>query len=306
MKTDSLLNDMETGKTEPKKIVFIVNPISGRGRQKSLGEILARETAGTGIQTEVIMTTHPGHAEELSREAVVRGVDIVVAVGGDGTVNEVARGLVGTSTAMGIIPTGSGNGLAHHLHIPFHFRKSIRIILRGKRHTIDTGTLNGRLFVSVAGVGFDAYVAKKFARIGTRGFHTYAQIVVPAYFGYKQRKYVISANGKEYTRKALFISFANSNQFGNNASVDPVARLDDGFIDICIVKKIPWYRLVFITPAFFLKQFHKTSYVEIFRATEFQVTRARGKDVHLDGDPWKTDRKIMIKVLPLSLNVIIP
>jgi len=135
---------METGKTEPKKIVFIVNPISGRGRQKSLGEILGRETAGTGIQTEVIMTTHPGHAEELSREAVARGVDIVVAVGGDGTVNEVARGLVGTSTAMGIIPTGSGNGLALHLHIPFHFRKSIRIILRGKRHTIDTGTLNGR------------------------------------------------------------------------------------------------------------------------------------------------------------------
>jgi diacylglycerol kinase (ATP) len=289
-----------------KNIVYIVNPISGSRKQACIEKIIAKETDLSAINYQVLLTERGGHAEELSRAAVAGGADIVVAVGGDGTVNEVARGLVGTRSALGIIPTGSGNGLARHLCLPMNFRQAIRTINRGKSHTIDTATLNGRLFVSLAGVGFDAYVAKKFAKSPTRGFMSYARIAIPAYFSYKQKKYRIVADGKEIIRKALFISFANSNQFGSNASIDPVAELDDGLIDVCIVRKVPFFKLAILGPAFFLKQFHKTRYVEIVRAKEVYVDRKRGKKIHLDGDPWKTEKRLHMKIQPLSLQVIVP
>jgi YegS/Rv2252/BmrU family lipid kinase len=289
-----------------KKITYIINPISGNRKQSCIEKVIAKETDLSMVSYEVLRTDRGGHAEELAREAAGRGAEIVVAVGGDGTVNEVARGLAGTKTALGIIPTGSGNGLARHLGLPLGFRAAIRIINKGKARPIDTATLNGRLFVSLAGVGFDAYVAKKFARSSTRGFMSYAKIAIPAYFSYKQKNYRIVADGNEFTRKALFISFANSNQFGSNASIDPVAELDDGFIDLCIVRKVPFFRLVFLAPAFFLKQFHRTRYVEIIRAKEIIVGRKRRKKIHLDGDPWKTEKDLHVKILPLSLQVIVP
>lgn len=297
---------MEQPSGVKKKIVYIINPVSGFRKRTCIENVIAKETDPSQITFELMMTDREGHAEELSRVAASGGADVVVAVGGDGTVNEVVRGLMGTGAALGIIPTGSGNGLARHLGLPLNLRKAIRIINAGKRHTIDTATLNGRLFVSLAGVGFDAYVAKKFAKTSTRGFISYAKIAIPSYFSYKQKKYRIIADGNEFTRKALFISFANSNQFGSNASIDPVAELDDGFIDLCIVRKIPFFKLVFLAPAFFLKQFHKTRYVEIVQAKEIFVARKRSKKIHLDGDPWKTEKDLHVKIQPLSLQVIVP
>jgi diacylglycerol kinase (ATP) len=289
-----------------KKIVYIVNPISGRGKQQSIEEIVERETDRSVIAYSVLVTDRCGQAEEMSRAAALGGADIVVAVGGDGTVNEVARGIAGTGSALGIVPTGSGNGLARHLRLPLSFREAVRIINKGKLHTIDTATLNGRLFVSLAGVGFDALVAKKFAKSSKRGFVGYARIAIPAYFSYRPKKYTIIADGQEITRKALLITFANSNQFGSNGSIDPIAELDDGLIDVCIVRKIPFFILVFVAPAFFLKQFHKTPYVEIIKAREVFVARKRSRKIHLDGDPWKTERELRVKIQPLSLQVIVP
>jgi diacylglycerol kinase (ATP) len=289
-----------------KKIVYIINPISGNRKQSCIEKVIAKETDSSQVSYEVLRTDRGGHAEELARAAAAGGAEIVVAVGGDGTGNEVARGLMATRTALGIIPTGSGNGLARHLHIPLSFRASIRIINKGNVRPIDTATLNGRLFVSLAGVGFDAHVAKKFAKSPTRGVISYAKIAIPAYFSYKEKNYRIVADGNEFTRKALFISFANSNQFGSNASIDPVAELDDGFIDLCIVRKIPFFKLLLLAPAFFLKQFHKTRYVEIVQAKEIFVARKRSKKIHLDGDPWKTEKDLHVKIQPLSLQVIVP
>jgi YegS/Rv2252/BmrU family lipid kinase len=289
-----------------KKIVYIMNPVSGSGKQRGIEKIVASETDPSKVAYSVIMTDRAGQAEELSRAAALGGAEIVVAVGGDGTVNEVARGIFGTGTALGIVPTGSGNGLARHLQLPLNFREAVRILNRGKMHTIDTVTLNGRLFVSLAGVGFDALVAKKFAGSSRRGFIGYARIAIPAYFSYRPKKYKIIADGQEFIRKALFIAFANSNQFGSNGSIDPVAELDDGLIDVCIVRKIPFFVLAFVAPAFFLKQFHKTPYVEIIRAKEVLLTRKRGKKIHLDGDPWKTEKELHVKIQPLSLQVIVP
>ena len=232
--------------------------------------------------------------------------DLVIAVGGDGTVNETAQGLIGSETALGIIPTGSGNGLSRHLKIPMDPAKAIRILNNYKISSIDTATLNDNLFVSVAGVGFDARVAKEFAKSGRRGFRKYFNIATSAYTHYKPRKYTMVIDGEEITRRALMISFANSSQFGNNTSIDPNAKIDDGFIDVCIVSKVPYWKTLFLAPLLFMKRFDRTSYVEIIQAKEVELVRKKGKSGHVDGDPFVAGKNVHLKIQPLSLKVIIP
>jgi len=289
-----------------KKIIFIVNPISGVGKQKGIEKLIKKHLDTSVFEYTVVYTEKPGHAAEISKEAVGRGLDAVIAVGGDGTVNETAQGLIGSETALGIIPTGSGNGLSRHLKIPMNPAKAIRILNTYKTKRIDSATLNDNLFVSVAGVGFDAKVAREFAKPGKRGFRKYFNIATTVYATYKPRKYTMMIDGQEFTRKALMISFANSNQFGNNTSVDPNARLDDGFIDVCIVSKVPYWKTVFVAPLLFMKRFDRTSYVEIIRAKEVELIRKKGKSGHLDGDPFVAGKNVHLKIQPLSLKVIIP
>jgi len=289
-----------------RRIFFIVNPISGSGKQRAIERLIEKHLDLNSNSFKVVFTEYRGHATELTREAISDGAGIVVAVGGDGTVNEVGRGLVGTETALAVIPTGSGNGLARHLGLPMNFRRAIEVINRAKRKKIDTATLNNRFFVSVAGVGFDAHIARKFDQTTKRGFISYFNIATSSYRNYKPRSYKISIDGQMVKRKALFISFANSSQFGNNVSLDPGAEIDDGLIDVCIVKKIPFWKAILISPLFFIKKFDKTPYIEIIKAKEVILKRKKGKYVHLDGDPGKEGKSFIIKVHPLSLQVIIP
>ena len=158
----------------------------------------------------------------------------------------------------------------------------------------------------MAGMGYDAHVAKKFAQEGKRGFLTYFKIVYSDYKGYKSKRYKLILDGKMIRRKAFMVSFANSNQFGNNTSIDPNASLDDGYIDVCIVRKIPMLRLPFIVPLLFIRKFDKTFYIEIIRAKEVTVKRKKGKVVHLDGDPYDSGKQVEIKIHPLSLKIIVP
>jgi diacylglycerol kinase (ATP) len=289
-----------------KKIVFIINPISGIGRQKNIEGLIGTQLDAALYDFEIRTTTGPGHATVLAANAVAEGVDVVVAVGGDGTVNEIGQALIGHPAALGIIPTGSGNGLARHLKIPFKFSKAIEVLNRCKIRKIDTATINGQIFLSIAGVGYDAYVAKKFADAPKRGFFTYFRIVSNEYPLYKPKKYLLEVDGKIIRRKALAITFANSNQFGNNTSIAPAAKLDDGYVDICILRRIPLLLMPFYVPLLFTKVFHKTHYIEIIRAKQATVTRKKGKTIHLDGDPAKTGKVIEMKVNPLSLNIIVP
>jgi YegS/Rv2252/BmrU family lipid kinase len=289
-----------------KRIVFIVNPASGVGRQKGIEFLIDRYLDTSKFSFSVWYTEKAGHATELSREAVSQGLDAVIAVGGDGTINEIAQGLVGTDVALGIVPAGSGNGLSRHLMIPMNPGKALRVLNSYKTARIDTATLNGGLFVSVAGVGFDASVAKKFSRAGKRGFRTYFTIVALSYPMYRPKKYKMVIDGKEITRRALLVSFANSSQFGNNASIDPSAVLDDGYIDVCIVRKVPLWKISFIAPLLFMKKFDRTHYIEIIRAKEVELVRKKGKSGHLDGDPFKAGKNVHLMINPLSLNVIIP
>ena len=289
-----------------KKIIFIVNPISGIGKQKGIEMLISKHLDASVFDYSILYTEKPGHAAELSRDAVNRGIDAVIAVGGDGTVNETAQGLIGSKTALGIIPTGSGNGLSRHLKIPMDPAKAISILNNYKISSIDTATLNDNLFVSVAGVGFDARVAKEFAKSGKRGFRKYFNIATSAYTHYKPRKYTMVIDGEEITRKALMISFANSSQFGNNTSIDPSAKIDDGFIDVCIVSKVPYWKTLFLAPLLFMKRFDRTSYVEIIQAKEVELVRKKGKSGHVDGDPFVAGKNVHLKIQPLSLKVIIP
>jgi diacylglycerol kinase (ATP) len=297
---------MEIQPVKPKKILFVVNPISGHGKQNQLREWIDQEFEPSRFDVTVTDTTEPGHATELTRAAIEQGYDLVVAVGGDGTVNEVGQALVGSNVMMGIIPSGSGNGLARHLKIPLHFKKAVDLIIKGKSKRIDTATINGKVFLNIAGIGYDAYVARKFAKAGTRGFRTYFRIVTQEYPMYRPRKYKIEIDGKTIIRRALSVSFANSNQFGNNTSIDPEASLVDGLIDVCIVTRIPLLYLPFYAPLLFIKTFHKTQYIEIIRAKSAIVYRKKGKSIHFDGDPYKMGDTLEMKVNPLSLNIIVP
>jgi diacylglycerol kinase (ATP) len=289
-----------------KVILFIVNPISGIGKQKNIEKLIKAHSDDTICDYQVKFTTGPGNGTMLATEAVSNGVDVVVAIGGDGTVNEIGQALVGSPTALGIIPTGSGNGLARHLKIPFQFIRAIDVINKGKIRKIDTATINGQIFLSMAGVGYDAFVAKKFAKALKRGFFTYFRIVSEEYTQYRPKKYILEIDGKTIYRKALSITFANSNQFGNNTSIDPAAKLDDGLIDVCIVRRVPLWLIPFYVPMLFTKTFHKTQYIEIIKAKQALVRRKKGKTIHLDGDPCQTGKLLEMKVNPLSLNIIVP
>lgn len=296
---------METSGTK-ERILFIVNPISGVGRQKNVVGRIETDVDRDRYEPEIRFTERAGHATELAKLAVDEGIQTVVAVGGDGTVNEIGQALIGTETALGILPAGSGNGLARHLRIPFNFTRAIRIINERNVRKIDTATINDRAFLSIAGVGYDAFVAKQFAKSPKRGFFTYLSIVSGEYLTYKSKKYILNIDGKEITRRALLITFANSNQWGNNTSIDPKASLTDGLIDVCIVKRVPFLLVPFYAPMLFTRIFHKTHYVEIIQARNVTVTRKKGKSVHFDGDPSKLGQILEMKVNPLSLQVIVP
>ena len=289
-----------------KNILFIINPISGTGKQKDVENLIDQELDKSKFIPRIIHTDAPGQATVLCKEAVEHGIDVIVAVGGDGTVNEIGQSLIGTKSALGIIPTGSGNGLARHLKIPFNIKKAIRVINQCKLHKIDTATVNDKVFLSIAGIGYDAFVAKKFSKASKRGFFSYFRIVSGEYQNYKPRKYVLKVDGKTITRRALLIAFANSNQFGNNTSIDPKATIDDGYIDLCILRRIPLILIPFYVPLLFTKMFHKTQYIEIIRAKEATINRKKGKTMHFDGDPIAMGKTLEMKVNPLSLNIIIP
>ena len=287
------------------KVLFIINPFSGVDRQKAMEQHIAKNLDHNKFEYTISYTEAPQHATQLCTNAIANGYDLIVAVGGDGTVNEVAKPLVGKNIPLGIIPSGSGNGLAHHLKIPVEPQKAIHILNAFTSKKIDTAEINNRFFLSIAGVGFDAFVAKKFANQKKRGFLKYAEIAIGEYYKYEPEDYTIMVDGKKVERKALFISFANSDQFGYNTSISPHAKIDDGLIDICIMKKVPLWKTGFLAPLLFMKKIDKSPYVEIIRASEVEIIQ-KNKRINLDGESIKMSENLHIKVLPRSLVVIVP
>ena len=209
------------------KVLFIINPVSGIGKQKIVEPTLEQYLNKDKFDYSIVYTEYAHHATEICRDAAQKGINTIVVVGGDGSINDCVRGLINTDTKLGIIPAGSGNGLARCLHIPLDIKKAIEVINNYNSLNIDTINLNDMPYASVAGVGFDALIAKEFTGNKTRGFQTYLRLVLKDFINYKPKKYHLIVDGKEMEKEALFISFMNSNQFGYNAIIAPKASLTD-------------------------------------------------------------------------------
>ena len=301
-----MADNPEPRKDNRKRILFIINPISGQRRFKNLEERIERGIDQKKYRIDIRTTQFAGHAKTLASDAVKARTDIIVAVGGDGTINEVASSLIGSNAMLGIIPAGSGNGLARHLSIPLTLPRALKLINQAGHKLIDTGMINDRPFISIAGVGFDALIAKKFASGNERGFLSYFRYVANSFLKYKPKKYTLQFDNKTLKTRALFISFANSNQFGYNTQIAPNAKLTDGRIDVCIVKKPNILEIPVVTNLLLLRMIDKSPYVNVIQAEEITVKRKKGKYVNIDGEPVKMGKTLHIKVVPLSLKVIIP
>lgn len=291
---------------EKERIAFIVNPVSGTGKQKNIVSQIEEHLDHNKYSPTVLYTTHAHHAEKMAQEVIDEGIPNLVAVGGDGSINDCVQSIVGSDVNLGIIPLGSGNGLARHLKIPLKIKDAIQVINEQKTTVIDTVSINDRIYASIAGIGFDAQVAKEFAFSQIRGFQTYFRIIFRTYPFYEPVNYRLEVDGSKKESKALFISFANSNQFGYNTEVAPKAQLDDGLLDICIVKKVPLPMVFWTAQLLLTKQFEKSMYVQTIQARDVKIHNNQGGWVNVDGEPVKLGEHLHLKVLPHTLRVIVP
>lgn len=287
------------------RLLAIVNPISGRTSKARVRESILGNIDTTKYEVAIEMTQRPGHATELAAKAVEEGVEVVVAVGGDGTVNEVAKALVGTSTALGIIPCGSGNGLARHLHIPMDVRKAVQILNEGTAIAIDSMTVNGIPCFCTMGVGYDAKVSEEYSKESTRGFVTYARKFIGGWFSYEPQEYIIVTDEKVMERKAVAITCANANQWGNGFHVAPKASLRDGLIDVTIIHPIKFVNAIPMPAQILGYSFDKNPDVETLRVKSLLIKRRNTDVIHVDGEPIKVVKDIKIVIQRQSLYTIV-
>ncbi len=286
-----------------RKALFIINPISG-GKKKDDVPDLIKKHLDTGIKATLVYSDGPAHARQLAKEASDK-FDIIVAVGGDGTVNEVASAIVGTDTILGIIPYGSGNGLSRFLGISMNAPKAIAALNTSRIETIDSATLNGRPFFNMAGMGFDAHISEVFSHGKKRGFITYLISSIQEFSKYKPETYDIEVDGALYKREAFMLSFANSSQYGNNAHISPNASVQDGLLDVCIIKQFPSWRLFEMGLRMLTKTTENTGFLEIVRGKHIRVKRNSPGPAHLDGEPHISAAETEIILVPNSLKVIV-
>ncbi len=289
-----------------KKVWFIVNPISGIGRQKTVEKLVPEILNRDLYDFEIKYTEERGHARKISLQAINEGVDILAVVGGDGTVSEVASRLVNSNVELAIIPAGSGNGMARALKIPVNTRKAIRILNKYALVRMDAGEINGKIFANSSGVGFDAHISKLFHSRKKRGLASYVWLVAREYFKYKLNTYTLEVGGKILERKAWIVSFANSSQYGNNALIAPRAVVNDKLLDVVIIHDFPGWVLPSLIVRLFKGTLDKSKYIETFRTDNIKCKMEIESSVHLDGDPHDMGKELDIKIIPQSVKVIVP
>lgn len=288
-----------------KKIAFIMNPISGTTSKDRIPHLIETTLDQDLYEYKILITERAGHASELAVSARDEGIDIVVAVGGDGTVNEVARSIVHSDTALGIIPCGSGNGLARHLMLPMNIKKAIQIINRCEIHNLDYGVINGYPFFCTCGMGFDAFVSMKFAEAGKRGPITYVENVLREGLKYKPETYEIEDENGKMRYKAFLISCANASQYGNNAYIAPQASMSDGLMDVIIMEPFDVLEAPQISIDMFNKTLDKNSKIKTFKCKKLRIHRKEAGVIHYDGDPVMTDKDIEIELKEKGIRIIV-
>ncbi len=289
-----------------KKIIFIMNPISGTGNKSSIPSLISSTLNKELFDYEIRLTERAGHASEIAKEARDNHADIVVAVGGDGTVNEVARSLVHSDTALGILPCGSGNGLARHLLLPMNLRKSLEVINQCEIHDLDYGVINDYPFFCTCGMGFDAFVSMKFAESGKRGPISYAENILREGLKYKPETYTLEDETGTKQYKAFLISCANASQYGNNAYIAPQASMSDGLMDVVIMEPFDVLEAPQVSFDMFNKTLDMNSKIKSFKCKKLHITRSKPGVIHYDGDPVMTGSEIDVHLEEKGIKVVVP
>jgi YegS/Rv2252/BmrU family lipid kinase len=286
------------------KMAFIINPISGINSKKNLPLLIKKYLDTDKFEPHIFYTERAGHATEIAKQLAVDGFPYIIAVGGDGTVNEIGKGLIHTETCMGIIPSGSGNGLARHLKIPILTKRAIKYINKAKPIYIDYGKANDNIFFSTCGVGFDAHISQQFALTGRRGINTYVEKILLEYLHYKPEFYQLKNNEIDIKEEAFLITFANASQYGNNATIAPQANLQDGLMDVSILSKFPFIFAPELALRLFTKQIDKSYFFTSLQTKEITLIRGNSGSFHFDGEAGTAEKEINIRIIPKGLKVL--
>jgi diacylglycerol kinase (ATP) len=286
--------------------VFIINPISGTRHKDSIPDQIRQRFPEES--TEIIFTERSGHGYEIAAEKAAQGARMVVAVGGDGTVNEVASALVNTPAKLGIVPSGSGNGLARYLGIPLQVPEALDLLTEHSTRKIDVGKVNGRYFFCTFGTGFDASVGHKFATDSRRGMLSYVRATIHQFINYSPKKYILKTSHKKIRLKAFLVTFANAGQYGNNAYIAPNAAIDDGLLDLIILRPFPKTSTISLGLRLFFKNIDQSPYLEVMRVKKATLKRRHHKKmvIHLDGEPMTMHGKLKVNVVNKALEVVVP
>lgn len=288
------------------RILFIINPFSGTSDKKTFERIALSQLPVNSYEATFQYTTHAGHGRALATDAVKNGYTIVVAVGGDGSVNEIASSLVNTDVNLGVVPAGSGNGFAHHHGISTDIQRAIHALASGIRKKIDVISVNDEICVNIAGVGYDALVAFKTKENPQRGLIPYVKESLINSTKFREFPYTIESYGKETSGKALMIIVANASTYGYNFTISPDSLDDDGLFEVIIIEKTSLLNYYLNAYRLLNNTILKSPFVQTFRTDEINITLNKANFIHLDGEGKKSPTAVHFKLLPLALNVIIP
>lgn len=288
-----------------KNIAFIVNPVSGTKTKNRITKLI-RELLNKELFSPTVVTTeYAGHATQLAQQFALEGYYAVIAVGGDGTINEVGKGLCGTNTALGIIPNGSGNGFARHLEISTRMNRAVEMLNNSEVISVDYCTVNDIPFFSTFGVGFDALVAQDFSNT-SRGLKGYIESILKDIFQYKPEQYHLQGEGIDLTTSAFLINFANASQWGYDACIAPKASLQDGWMDVAIVSEFPLIKAPELAWQLFTKSIDENHYMHTIRTKEIMLERENeSSPVHIDGTPTQMAKDLHIKIVEDGLKVLV-
>lgn len=288
-----------------KKLAFIINPISGGISKANFPALVQKHINNNIFDYDLFYTQSTEHNKDLAKMCVVQQYDAVVAVGGDGTINNTAKYIAGTDIAFGIIPVGSGNGLARHLNLSMNQEEALKAINKFDYTYMDTGLANNEFFLNVAGVGFDAHVSWMFSNAPKRGFWQYTKITLSEFAKYKARKYHITIDGESITEDAFLVCVANGSQYGNNAYIAPTADINDGIFEITILKPFKLHQMPQLGARIFNKTLHKSAQVKVLSGKQIIIKREIAEVVNIDGEPVMMEHNIDVKIIPANLKIIV-
>ena len=286
-------------------IAFIINPHSGTNSKKQLADVIPGYFSADSFELKIVYTEYAGHGNKLAAELAAAGYDVVVACGGDGTVNEIASALTGTGVAFGIVPLGSGNGLARHLGIPLDVDGALRVISEMFTFDMDCGVVNSHKFFCTCGTGFDAQISWDFSQQSTRGLLTYLKVIVADYWDYKPQTYEMTLqDGSVKKTSAFLITFANACLYGNDAFIAPNASVRDGLLDVSVITSLDLLSVPKFAYQLLTKGLDKNDNVEMFRVKSVKLVRPCAGPLHYDGEPGTDSENVEIKVMPAALKVV--